>query len=45
MTLETFLIAAKKALLPIFRSGYDYAKAGILLSRFTNEDHQTIFFI
>ena len=31
------LIAAKKALLPIFRSGYDYAKAGILLSRFTNE--------
>ena len=31
------LIAAKKALLPIFRSGYDYAKAGILLSRFSNE--------
>ena len=31
------LIAAKKALLPIFRSGYDYAKAGILLSRFTSE--------
>ena len=31
------LVAAKKALLPIFRSGYDYAKAGILLSRFTNE--------
>ena len=31
------LIAAKKALLPIFRSGYDYAKAGILLSSFTNE--------
>ena len=31
------LIASKKALLPIFRSGYDYAKAGILLSRFTNE--------
>ena len=31
------LIATKKALLPIFKSGYDYAKAGILLSRFTNE--------
>ena len=31
------LIAAKKALLPIFKPGYDYAKAGILLSRFTNE--------
>ena len=31
------LMAAKQALLPIFRSGYDYAKAGILLSRFTNE--------
>ena len=31
------LIAAKKALLPIFRPNYDYAKAGILLSRFTNE--------
>ena len=31
------LIAAKKALLPIFRSGYDYAKAGILLSKFSNE--------
>jgi len=31
------LIAAKKALLPIFRPGYDYAKAGILLSRFTSE--------
>jgi DNA polymerase V len=30
-------MAAKQALLPIFRSGYDYAKAGILLSRFTNE--------
>ena len=31
------LVAAKKALLPIYRSGYDYAKAGILLSRFSNE--------
>ena len=31
------LVAAKKALLPIFRAGYDYAKAGILLGRFTNE--------
>ena len=31
------LIAAKRALMPIFRSGYDYAKAGILLSRFSNE--------
>ena len=28
----------KKALVPIFRSGYDYAKAGILLSKFSNED-------
>ena len=32
------LIAAKKALLPIFKPGYDYAKAGILLSRFSNEE-------
>ena len=31
------LIAAKKALLPIFKPGYDYSKAGILLSRFSNE--------
>ena len=31
------LIAAKKGLLPIFRSGYDYAKAGIILNKFTNE--------
>ena len=31
------LIAAKKSLLPIFKPGYDYAKAGILLSRFSNE--------
>jgi len=31
------LIAAKKALLPIFKPGYDYAKAGILLSKFSNE--------
>ncbi|MDB4661638.1 translesion error-prone DNA polymerase V subunit UmuC [Gammaproteobacteria bacterium] len=32
------LIAAKKALLPIFKPGYDYAKAGILLSKFSNEE-------
>ena len=31
------LAAAKKGLLPIFRSGYDYAKAGIVLNKFTNE--------
>ncbi len=31
------LIAAKRGLLPIFRSGYDYAKAGIILNKFTNE--------
>jgi DNA polymerase V len=31
------LIAAKKGLMPIFRSGYDYAKAGIILNKFTNE--------
>ena len=31
------LAAAKKGLLPIFRSGYDYAKAGIILNKFTNE--------
>ena len=31
------LTAAKKGLLPIFRSGYDYAKAGIVLNKFTNE--------
>jgi DNA polymerase V len=31
------LIAAKKGLMPIFRSGYDYAKAGIVLNKFTNE--------
>ena len=31
------LTAAKKGLLPIFRSGYDYAKAGIILNKFTNE--------
>ena len=30
------LAAAKKALVPIYKSGYDYAKAGILLSRFSN---------
>ena len=32
------LIAAKRALLPIFKPGYDYAKAGILLSRFSNQE-------
>ena len=31
------LAATKKALLPIFRTGYDYAKAGIILNRFSNE--------
>ena len=31
------LTAAKKGLLPIFRFGYDYAKAGIVLNKFTNE--------
>ena len=31
------LTAAKKGLLPIFRSGYDYAKAGIILNKFTGE--------
>jgi DNA polymerase V len=31
------LTAAEKALMLIFKTGYDYAKAGILLSRFTNE--------
>ena len=30
------LAAAKKALVPIYKSSYDYAKAGILLSRFSN---------
>jgi len=30
------LAAAKKALIPIYRSGYDYAKAGVLLNRFSN---------
>ena len=30
------LAAAKKALVPIYKSGYDYAKAGILLNRFSN---------
>jgi DNA polymerase V len=30
------LTATKKALIPIYKSGYDYAKAGILLSRFSN---------
>jgi len=29
--------------LPIFRSGYDYAKAGILLNRFSDETDQAIF--
>ena len=31
------LTAAKKGLLPIFRFGYDYAKAGIVLNKFTSE--------
>ncbi len=31
------LAAAKKGLLPIFRPGYDYAKAGIVLNKFTGE--------
>lgn len=31
------LRAAKQALIPIFKSGYDYAKAGILLGRFSSE--------
>ena len=31
------LTATKKGLLPIFRPGYDYAKAGIILNKFTNE--------
>ena len=31
------LIATKKALLPIFKPGYDYAKAGIFLNKFSNE--------
>jgi DNA polymerase V len=31
------LSAAKRALVPIFKPGYDYAKAGILLGRFSNE--------
>jgi DNA polymerase V len=31
------LTAAEKALMLIFKTGYDYAKAGILLNRFTNE--------
>ncbi len=35
---RNILTAAKKGLLPIFRSGYDYAKAGIILNKFTGED-------
>ena len=31
------LAAVKKGLLPIFRPGYDYAKAGIILNKFTGE--------
>ncbi len=31
------LKVTKKALLPIFRSGYNYAKAGIILNRFSDE--------
>jgi DNA polymerase V len=30
------LLAAKKALIPIFKPGYDYAKAGILLGKFSD---------
>ena len=35
--IKDILAATKKALLPIFRTGYDYAKAGIILNRFSNE--------
>ena len=31
------LTAARKGLLPIFRLGYDYAKAGIILNKFSDE--------
>ena len=31
------LAATRKGLLPIFKSGYDYAKAGIILNRFSDE--------
>ncbi len=31
------LAATKKGLLPIFKSGYNYAKAGIILNRFSDE--------
>ena len=31
------LAATKKGLLPIFKSGYDYAKAGVILNKFSNE--------
>ena len=31
------LTATKKGLLPIFKSGYDYAKAGIILNKFSDE--------
>ena len=31
------LAATKKGLLPIFKSGYDYAKAGIILNKFSDE--------
>ena len=31
------LAAIKRGLLPIFKSGYDYAKAGVILNKFSNE--------
>ena len=31
------MAATKKGLLPIFKSGYDYAKAGIILNKFSDE--------
>ena len=31
------LAATKRGLLPIFKSGYDYAKAGVILNKFSNE--------
>jgi len=32
------LIAARKGITPIFRPGYDYAKAGIILNKFSDEE-------
>ena len=31
------LAATKRGLLPIYKSGYDYAKAGVILNKFSNE--------